>query len=286
VTPPCPRCRRDAPRRFTVRGYAVHRCARCDLEFVFPTPSPAAIAAVYQTGYFQGGGAGYADYFIREREQVARKSAARLAALRELGVSTGRLFDLGCAAGYFLGHARDAGFTVAGAEPSPDALAAMDPSLRAAVVPSLDALADSARFEVITAWDVLEHLPDPAATVGRLRSLLAPGGVLAVVVPVLGSTTTRLAPARWDQYKPPEHLWFWSARAMRALLSDHGLTVVREDVAWSRPARFVDPDGTARSPLVRAARGLDALAHRALAAAVGPQVTTDSLAFYARLSRP
>ena len=238
MIPPCPRCRRDAPRRFTVRGFDVHRCARCDLEFVWPSPSPEALASVYTSGYFEGGGAGYADYFAREREQVARKSHARLAALRELGVTRGRLFDLGCAAG----------FTVAGAEPSPEALAAMDPSLRAAVVPSLDALADEARFEVITAWDVLEHLPDPDAALRALRARLTPDGVLAVVIPVIGSTTTRLAPGRWDQYKPPEHLWFWSARAMRALL--------------------------------------DALGHRALAAVAGPRVVTDSVAFYARVGPP
>ncbi len=282
MTPACPRCRRHAPRRFTVRGYDVHRCADCDLEFVWPTPSPDDIAAVYASGYFEGGGAGYADYFTRERDQVARKSAVRLAALRDLGVTRGRLFDLGCAAGFFLGHARDAGFTVAGAEPSPDALAAMDPSLRPVVVPSLDDLAPDARFDVVTAWDVLEHLPDPDATLRSLRARLSPGGVLAVVVPVLGSTTTRLAPSRWDQYKPPEHLWFWSPRAMRSMLSDHGLSVVREDVAWSRPARFVDLDGVSRSPAVRAARTLDALAHRALAALAGPGVVTDSVAFYAR----
>ncbi|MDO9019365.1 MAG: class I SAM-dependent methyltransferase [Deltaproteobacteria bacterium] len=283
MTPPCPRCRRDAPRRFTVRSFDVHRCARCDLEFVWPTPSPEALASVYTAGYFEGGGAGYADYFTREREQVARKSRARLAALRELGVTRGRLFDLGCAAGYFLGHARDAGFTVAGAEPSPEALAAMDPSLRAAVVPSLDALDDAARFEVVTAWDVLEHLPDPDATLRSLRARLTSDGLLAVVIPVIGSTTTRLAPRRWDQYKPPEHLWFWSARAMRGLLADHGLRVVREDVAWRRPSRFIDPDGASRSPVVRLGRALDALGHRALAAVAGPHVVTDSVAFYARV---
>ena len=72
--------------------------------------------------------------------------------------------------------------------------------------------------------------------------------MLAVVIPVIGSTTTRLAPGRWDQYKPPEHLWFWSARAMRALL--------------------------------------DALGHRALAAVAGPRVVTDSVAFYARVGPP
>ncbi len=269
-----------------MRGYDIHRCALCDLEFVWPTPSAEALATVYTSGYFQGGGAGYDDYFTREREQVARKSRARLSALRELGVTRGRLFDLGCAAGYFLVHARDAGFTVSGAEPSPEALAAMDPALRASVVPSLEALPDEARFEVITAWDVLEHLPDPDATLRSLRARLTPDGVLAVVVPVIGSTTTRLAPTLWDQYKPPEHLWFWSARAMRSLLSDHGLRVVREDVAWSRPSRFIDPNGTSRSPSVRLARSIDALAHRALSAVAGPQVVTDSVAFYARVERP
>ena len=167
-----------------------------------------------------------------------------------------------------------------------EALAAMDPTLRAAVVPSLDALAAEARFEVITAWDVLEHLPDPDAAVRALRARLTPDGVLAVVVPVLGSTTTRLFPSRWDQYKPPEHLWFWSPRSLRALLADHGLSVVREDIAWRRPARFIDLDGTSRSPAVRLARSLDALAHRALAAVVGPHVVTDSVAFYARVARP
>lgn len=286
MSPACPRCRRASPRRFAVRGYAIHRCARCDLEFVWPTPDAEALAAVYTTGYFEGGGAGYGDYFNREREQVARKSRARLAALAGLGVTGGRLFDLGCAAGFFLGHARDAGFTVAGAEPSPEALAAMDPTLRAAVVPSLDALPADARFEVVTAWDVLEHLPDPDAALRALRARLTPGGVLALVVPVIGSTTTRLAPARWDQYKPPEHLWFWSPRAVRAMLADHGLAVVRQDVAWSRPSRFVDPDGVARAPLVRLARTLDALAHRALAALVGDHVVTDSMAFYARAEGP
>ena len=73
---------------------------------------------------------------------------------------------------------------------------------------------------------------------------------------------------------------------MRAMLSDHGLTVVREDVAWSRPSRFIDPDGTSRSPAVRLARSVDALAHRALSAVVGPHLVTDSVAFYARVALP
>ena len=103
---------------------------------------------------------------------------------------------------------------------------------------------------------------------------------------MIGSTTTRLAPTLWDQYKPPEHLWFWSPRAMRATLADHGLAVVREDVAWRRPSRFVDLDGVSRSPAVRAVRALDALAHRALSAVAGAGVVTDSVAFYARAVAP
>ena len=279
----CAQCRAAARHRFEVGGYAVHRCARCDLEFVWPLPDDAALARVYEQGYFSGGGAGYGDYFDREREQVARKSRERLGALRSLGVSRGDLLELGAASGFFLGHARDAGFTVRGVEPAADALAAMEPSLRPRVVARLEDLAAGERFDVVAAFDVLEHLRDPASTLAAVRARMRPSGIVAVVVPVLGSTTTRLAPRLWDQYKPPEHLWFWSPRAMRALLAAQGFGTVHEAPAWRRPSRFVDLDGTSRAPLTRLARAVDVLAHRAVVAAVGDVAVTDSMAFYARV---
>lgn len=281
VIPACPLCEGVAPARFTVRGFVVHRCAPCDLEFVWPTPSEEVVRAVYATGYFTGAGAGYDDYFGRERSIARRKSQARLDALEALGHAGGRLLDVGCAAGYFVDDARARGWDSFGVEPSPEARRGLAERVTPYVLSSLDEARGP--FDVVTFWDVLEHLPDPLATLREARALLRPGGTLGVVVPVLGSTNTRLAPRTWDQYKPPEHLWFFSRSAMRAALRlGAGAEVVREEVAWARAARFVDPDGRSKSPLVRALRALDAGLH-AIVRRANESLVTDSVAFYARV---
>ena len=277
----CMLCDAPCPLRFRVGGHAIHRCGACDLEFVWPTPSPEALRAVYERGYFTGAGAGYDDYFGRERSIAARKADARLDALASVTQRRlGRLVDVGCAAGYFVEAALARGWDAHGVEPSPEARQGMSPSVAARVAPSLEAL-DGA-FDAVTFWDVLEHLPDPLAALREARARLRPGGVLGVVVPVIGSVNTRLAPRSWDQYKPPEHLWFFSRRAMReTLLRGAGARVVREEVAWRRDARFVDPEGRSKNALVRVARGLDGALHRTIARAL-PEATVDSVAFYAR----
>jgi SAM-dependent methyltransferase len=277
----CLLCDAACPPRFRVNEHTIYRCAACDLEFVWPTPSPDALRAVYERGYFTGDGAGYDDYFGRERSIAARKADARLDALASVTRRRlGRLVDVGCAAGYFVEAAAARGWEAHGVEPSPEARQGMAPAVAPRVAPSLDALDGS--FDAITFWDVLEHLPDPLATLREARARLRPDGVLGVVVPVLGSVNTRLAPRSWDQYKPPEHLWFFSRGAMRSLLlRGAGARVVREEVAWRRDARFVDPEGRSKNLLVRAARGLDGGLHRTLAR-VFPDATVDSVAFYAR----
>lgn len=284
MSPRCILCEGLCPRRFSVRGHDVHRCAGCDLEFVWPTPSPDEIDAVYRANYFTGPGAGYEDYFAREREIAARKAATRLDRLAALGVTRGRVLDVGCAAGYFLEAAQARGFSVAGVELSAEARAQAAAALRDRIVPTLSDVEGT--FDVITLWDVLEHLPAPSDALAELVPRLAPGGVLGVVIPVLGSVNTRVAPRTWDQYKPPEHLWFFSPAALRALLARHGLAVAHEEPAWTRRARFIDPEGRRRDLATRALRGLDALACGALARIGGEALRVDSMAFFARRRAP
>ena len=84
---PCRACGRPAVDRFTRGGFRIRRCDVCDLEFVHPIPSPEELAAFYQSGYFTGPGAGYADYFGAERRSNLRKTAGRLGVLQGLGLS-------------------------------------------------------------------------------------------------------------------------------------------------------------------------------------------------------
>lgn len=281
----CPLCAAATPVRFVSNGHNVCRCGGCDLEFVWPPPSPEALAEVYGAGYFEGSGAGYEDYFRRERAQVARKSQTRLDALASIGVTSGRLLDVGCAAGFFLDAARSRGFEVHGVERSREARDRADESLHGAIVESLEAVRARGPFDVITLFDALEHFEDPFGALRTLAAMAAPGAAVAVVLPVLGNLNTRLAPHTWDQYKPPEHLWFWSRAAMRETLrvTMHA-RVVLEQSAWRRDGRFVDPEQRATSAPRRAFAALD----RSFGRAVGlfwPALVTDSVAFYARCDK-
>jgi SAM-dependent methyltransferase len=75
-------------------------------------------------------------------------------------------------------------------------------------------------FDVVTCYAILEHLPEPRIALGRLASLVAPGGCLAIMIPTFESWKQRLLTRvgrRWHQYEPPEHLSLFSRR----FLDDH-----------------------------------------------------------------
>jgi SAM-dependent methyltransferase len=285
----CALCGGAAPRRFVVGAYEVRRCARCDLEFAFPPPPDAALAAVYAGGYFRGAGPGYADYFGAERAVADAKAEARLALLRRLGLRDGaRVLDVGCADGRFLLRARREGFAVRGVEVSEEARAELPSELASVVEASLEAAAAHGPFGAVTFWDVLEHLRDPIGALRAARALLGPDGLLGVVVPVVDNINARLAPRTWDQYKPPEHLWFFSRRALRAAVSAAGFdAVLHEGSAWRRDARVLDVARPARGAVGRAARRVERGAWRALlrVGAVGASALEDSVILVARAGR-
>src|SRR5688572_6236441 len=126
----CLLCGSDGVPRFEVNSYTIHRCADCDFEFVHPLPTPDAIAQIYASGYFQGEGHGYTDYFERERRTNQHKADERLGRLSELGLKPGsRLLDMGCADGTFLEAALARGFDAYGIEVSEEALSRLPSEL-------------------------------------------------------------------------------------------------------------------------------------------------------------
>ncbi|HEY0469035.1 MAG TPA: class I SAM-dependent methyltransferase [Polyangiaceae bacterium] len=224
--------------RFSVAGHCVVRCEPCDLEWVFPSPSLESIASVYSTGYFQGSGAGYSSYFESERASNQRKAQHRLLRLKELGARAGqRLLDIGAADGTFVAAALAAGFDAYGVEVSNDAHDAAAAELRPRLLRNLEQASAIGPFEVVTLWDVLEHLPDMDGTLRQLARVLHTGGLMGLVVPVIDNWNARNDPLSWDQYKPPEHLSYFSSRSLCALLQTRVGPVVHQEPAWTRYAR-------------------------------------------------
>ena len=90
---------------------------------------------------------------------------------------------------------------------------------------------------------VIEHLPDPHATVADLSRRLTAGGRLVIVTPNIDSLGSRRYGADWVHWDPPRHFWVFSRLSLRAAAEQAGLRVERA-FTTGRYARFVGSAST------------------------------------------
>jgi SAM-dependent methyltransferase/predicted RNA-binding Zn-ribbon protein involved in translation (DUF1610 family) len=229
---PCPACGRPTRYkfRFCSNGCGIWQCQDCGLG---RTETTGFDPASYYTGeYFSGQRSdGYSDY--RGAEPVLRREFARTVEFIRRYRNGGKLIDLGCAYGFFLKEARGH-FDVSGIELAEAAAH----YCRSEGFNVLSGVADEATMQrlgeadVMTLFDVIEHLPDPRATLALCARRLKPGGVIVITTGDFGSLSARLAGMKWRLMTPPQHLWFFSKESMRRMSHGVGLTMEHVGHPW------------------------------------------------------
>lgn len=152
----------------------------------------------------------------------------RLQWLRE-SHSKGRLLDIGCGGGFFVRAAAAAGWDAVGLEPSGEASRCAARAQRIGVIAGrLEEVPFAAgRFDVITMFDVLEHVLCPRACLVEARRLLAPGGRLMIETPNMAGWLPRVMGKRHPWVRPPEHLTYFTPSTLRLLLEHCGFQVTQ-----------------------------------------------------------
>lgn len=232
LPPACPLCRADATRRFLGHaGFEVHACIRCGLRFLHPHPTAEALKALYGPQYFGHEGTtlpGY-DRYLEEVEHHRRTFDDRLRLL-PLPAPGARLLDVGASIGVFVERARRVGWDAEGIEPSRWASTqAREQFGQPVATGTLEGGAFApASFDLVSLWEVIEHLPSPRDTIREARRILRPGGHLALSTPDAGSLVARAMGQRWPGWrKLPEHLFFFDRRTLSDLLEAEGFTIER-----------------------------------------------------------
>lgn len=191
-------------------------CRGCGVLFQWPAPDATALLAAY----------GAVEDPIYLQESGNRYLTFRRA-LRRLGPPAGRrLLDVGAYTGIFVDVARQAGFEAEGIELSRWAVA----HARSRGLPVRnESIEERARaggaYDVLTLWDVVEHLRDPRADLVACRDLLRPGGRLHVSTIDARSLVARLLGARWP-WLMDMHLVYFDRRTLPGLLEEVGFRVV------------------------------------------------------------
>ena len=222
-------------------GYAA--CRDCSSLFVDPLPDEAFIARLYTPEYLDrhyGDGDGSAE-IGRELHDTARAAARARPG--------GRLLDVGCGAGGFLGAAHDAGLRAEGHELLPPVAQATAAATGLTVYSG--ALAEiSERYDLVHLADVVEHVAHPLEILVESRRLLAPDGLLIARGPLEQQANLFQLAVRWQRIvkkrlgraraieMPPWHISQFTRRGWHALVSRAGLRVVEErlyETRWPAP---------------------------------------------------
>ncbi len=206
------------------------RCPRCGLyRTILPGSYRQFLKHYYAKSYFTGSRtrAGYADY-LDDAPIIRRNAQNYLKLILKHHPSDCRLLDVGCATGIFMQAAQDQGFKVSGLDASAYAVAQAKKTFPHQV--NLGTLATvkfpSRSFDLITLFDVFEHLHDPQADLARCRHLLKSGGLLVINTGNTNSFLAKIEGPKWHFFIPPQHLYFYSDSNLKQLLKLHGFKIL------------------------------------------------------------
>jgi SAM-dependent methyltransferase len=217
----CPVCgSSDVADAFAKHDWMVRHCRACGLRYRAEPLDPHALPLLYGEDYFTTGGAGYGDY-VGEGETHLRQARRYLRLARRLGAGGRRVYDIGCAAGFFLAEARRAGWAAHGCDVSDYAArhAREVLGLDVEAVPFLEAAERPGGYDLVTVFNAFEHLPDPVAAVEKLGRLVRPGGYLLIETWDADSMVARAFGPRWHQYDPRYVPFYYTRRSLGHLFT-------------------------------------------------------------------
>ena len=230
----CPACDSSAVGAdgFTKLGFRYEVCARCGTLYVSPRPTPAmqetfarqSEATVYWGTHF------YRETAEARREKIFRPRAALIADLVRTGVvpRTGVFADVGAGYGIFLEEIAALRLfqDVVGIEPAPQlANVCRDKGFRV-VEKMMEEVEGVLSSDLLTAFEVLEHVFDPATFLGSCAAALSEEGVLLFTTLTIDGFDLQVL---WNESKsiyPPQHINLISVAGLQALVNRSGLEII------------------------------------------------------------
>lgn len=201
----------------TSHGLGIHpdifRCRGCSMVFNEAAPDSGDVTGQYEQ--------------VEDPEYLAQRESRRLTFHRELDAieraqPIGDLLDVGCYTGFFLECARERGWRVAGVEPSRWAAEYARAELGFDVFNGpVERYQTERTFDVVTMWDVLEHVPNPVEVLAILRRLVRPGGMLVFATHNLDTTVARIMGRNFPLFMEM-HTVHFNNRTLHLLLDKTG----------------------------------------------------------------
>lgn len=222
----CLICNSDKIREtYVIEETTIYKCTECGTgwwDF-----SSFDLSTFYEEHYFDNDAVsdGYSNYASLHESQLinARK---RLKRMNHYVSNPKKILDIGCGLGYFLEATKKYGYDSAGFEMSHWAANNVREHLHIPVYEN-DMSSIPENYDIITAWDVIEHVPDSHAFFNACTKLLNPEGIIVITTGDFSSLTAKLSGKRWHLFNLPEHLYFFTKNSIEILAEQNNLKILK-----------------------------------------------------------
>lgn len=196
-------------------SFALVQCQHCTHVFTNPKPEPNKLSSYYKSDTYishTNRALNPIQWIYKLVRYQTVRNKERL--ITNLAGKTGELLDFGCGTGHFLNHCASKKWSVTGIEPD-DSARSIAQKEGCQVLTSIQGL--NKRFDIITAWHVLEHVPEPLETLKQLFGLLNPEGKIVLGLPNHKSYDAKKYGSNWAGYDVPRHLSHFNRTSLQSL---------------------------------------------------------------------
>lgn len=201
------------------------KCVNCGLVFIIDFPfNKEELKSIYVQQPVD-------EVYLSEeinRRVTAKKILTRIDKIT--GGRKGRLIDLGCSSGSFIKEAKDKGWEVYGVDLAMWAKREAKTNygleiITGDIVESLSNFPDS-YFDVVVAFDIIEHMITPTQFIKNVYNKLASGGILVLITPNINSIMAKIFREKWYAVVP-SHLYYFSPKTITKLLEKNNFTIIK-----------------------------------------------------------
>ena len=229
----CPICNKPLTQKMRAKDYVVSneifdllKCDSCDLLCTDINPDQY-LSRYYESPEYHSHvqtASGLVSSLYRLVKKHTLKTKRKL--INSESDKPGSILDIGCGIGDFLLTMQKAGWDITGSEPSEKARKQAETKLGQTINSDLKSI--NAKFDVITLWHVLEHIPDLTETLNEIIGILETNGTLIIAVPNYRSYDARYYGEHWAGLDVPRHLWHFSQKTLSQLTQSKNLRIIKK----------------------------------------------------------
>ena len=201
-----------------------------DLLLTYPKPEDKELSKYYESEDYISHTDANTSLFDKVYQGVKNHTIKqKVKLINSFNYQNKTILDIGCGTGDFLEACSKNQWNVTGIEPNKKARKISVHKTKQSIYTDIEEMINvtTKRYDIITMWHVLEHVPNLSEYIGLLKKLLSPKGTLIIAVPNYKSYDANYYGNFWAAFDVPRHLWHFSQKSIELIFGEFDFKIVK-----------------------------------------------------------